>query len=82
MAQHQPGSLDADDFVSKAKATAGSVASSGANVATPANYASNTSLDARLTAISGTIYSQANLDKMTANDKAYAIRLNDDAGTI
>lgn len=82
MAQHQVGDLEANGIVSKAKATAGSVAVSGSIFATPANYASNTSLDARLTAISGTIYPQSVLDKMTSNDKVLAIRLIDDPGTV
>jgi hypothetical protein len=37
---------------------------------------------ARLTAISGTTYSAAQLDKMTFNDMVYAIRLNDFATSI
>lgn len=42
-------------------------------------YSDNDSLDARLNAIDSTLYSQANLDKMTQNDKVYAVRLNDDS---
>ena len=82
MAQHQVGDLEASGITSRAKAVAGSVATSGNIFATPANYVSNTALDTRLTAISGTIYTQAQLDKMTANDKIYAVRLNDDPTTI
>ena len=37
---------------------------------------------ARLTAISATTYSAAELDKMTYNDLVYAIRVNDAAGSI
>lgn len=80
MAQHQPG--NEQGFTDKTKATAGSVADSGASVGTPANYDNNTALDAALTAISATTYSQVNLDKMTRNDKVYALRLNSDSGTI
>jgi xanthine dehydrogenase molybdopterin-binding subunit B len=80
MPQHQPGNNLG--ITSKTKATAASAASSGNVVATPANYASETAINARLTAISATTYSAANLDKMTLNDKIYALRLNDDAGTI
>lgn len=80
MAQHQVGNNQ--DVVSRTKAVAGSVAGSGAIVGTPANYDSNTSLDTRLTAISATTYSQANLDRMTRNDKIYALRVNDDPTTI
>ncbi len=36
----------------------------------------------RLTAISGTTYSSAQLDLMTYNDLVYAIRVNDASGTI
>lgn len=43
------------------------------------DYQDHESLDERLNAISGTTYSQAQLDKMTVNDKIYALRLNDDA---
>lgn len=37
---------------------------------------------ARLTAISGTTYSAAELDKMTYNDLVYALRVNDASGSI
>lgn len=47
-----------------------------------AAYADNDSLDARLNAIDSTLYSQTNLDKMTQNDKVYALRVNDDAGSL
>lgn len=80
MAQHQPGNKLG--VVSKTKATAGSAASSGNIVGTPANYFSETSINARLTAINATLYSAANLDKMTLNDKIYALRVLDDSGTI
>jgi hypothetical protein len=50
--------------------------------ATPANYASISALRTRLAAISGTTYTAAVLNTMTVNDMVYAIRLNDDAGTI
>ena len=49
---------------------------------TAANYASHAALNARLTAINGTLYSAANLTKYTYNDKVYALRLNDDAAGI
>jgi hypothetical protein len=51
-------------------------------LATPANYASVTALKSRLTAINATSYSAARLANMTVNDMVYAVRLNDDAGTI
>lgn len=56
--------------------------SSAALLATPANYGSITALKARLTAISGTTYTAARLASMTVNDMLYAVRLNDDPGTI
>ena len=37
---------------------------------------------ARLTAIDGTLYSAANLDKLTYNDMIYALRVNDALETI
>lgn len=82
MAQHQIGSLEADVIVAKNRAVAGSVATSGAVFSTPQNYDSLTNLDTRLNTISSTLYPQSVLDKMTANDKVYATRLNDDAATI
>ncbi len=51
-------------------------------LATPANYASEAALDARLTAISATTYSAANLSNMTLNDKIFAVRTNDDSAGI
>lgn len=81
MPQHQPGDPNLG-FVDKTRATAGSVADSSSAVATPANYASETAINARLTAINATLYSAANLDKMTFNDKVYALRLADDSGTL
>ena len=42
-------------------------------------FSSNDALDARLNEIDSTLYSQANLDKMTQNDKVYALRVNDDS---
>lgn len=51
-------------------------------IATPANYASEASLRARLTAISASTYSTANLNLMTINDMVYALRMNDDAAGI
>lgn len=82
MAQHQINSLSADQIVARNRAVGGSVATSGSIYTTPANYASLTAIDARLTAINATIYSQAQLDKMTSNDKIYALRLNDDLATL
>lgn len=40
------------------------------------------SLKARLTAINATSYTPARLATMTVNDMIYAIRLNDEAGSI
>lgn len=77
MAQHQL--FNKQNFVDKERAVAGSDAVPGGSVGTPANYDSNTALDTRLLALG---YSQATLDKMTQNDKVYAVRLNDDEDSI
>lgn len=82
MTQHQLGDLEASGIVSRARAVAGSVAVNTGMLATPANYTSIAALDARLIAINATTYTQAQLDKMTANDKIFAIRLNDDPTTV
>lgn len=78
---HMPGDNNLG-FVDRTRATAGSVADNTSAVATPANYASEAALDARLAAINATSYSAARLATMTFNDKVYAVRLNDDSGTI
>lgn len=46
------------------------------------NFASIDAMRRRLTAISATTYSAAELDKMTYNDMVYAIRVNDMPGSI
>lgn len=51
-------------------------------LATPANYASVSALRSRLQAISSTTYTNQVLNTMTVNDMVYAVRLNDDPGTI
>lgn len=45
-------------------------------------YLDNESMDSALTAFNGTLYSAANLDKMTMNDKVYALRLIKDPGSF
>ena len=45
-------------------------------------FGSIDAMRARLTAISATTYSSAELDKMTLNDMIYAIRVNDMPGSI
>lgn len=81
MAQHQIGEVEYG-AINKGRATAGSVAKSNGDFATPANYDNMAALDARLLAISATSYSQSRLDTMTLNDKIYALRLNDDPTTF
>lgn len=78
MANTQLGSIDIN-FVAKnnADGTTGT-----ADVATPANYASISAMRTRLAAISGSYYTSALLDQMSVNDMVYAIRSNDDSGTI
>lgn len=51
-------------------------------LATPANYASESAMDTRLTAIDATAYSAANLRAMTQNDKVFALRSHDDSAGI
>lgn len=48
-------------------------------ISVPANYIDIASIDVRLAAINGTLYTQARLNSMTLNDKLYALRLSDDA---
>lgn len=78
---HMPGD-NALGFVDRTRSTAGSAADQTSAVGTPANYASESALDARLTAISATTYTAERLRNMTMNDKVYAVRVNDDANTI
>jgi hypothetical protein len=49
---------------------------------TPANYASIAALKARLQVIDADTYTDEVLNTMTVNDLVYAVRLNDDSGTI
>lgn len=51
------------------------------NIATPANFADNDSLDTRLLAIGG-YYTAANIQKLTLNDKIWAVRSVDEAAGI
>lgn len=81
MAQHTQHNIIG--VVDKGRAIAGSDAvTSNGNITTANDYASHAALDARLALISPTTYTTAELDKMTLNDKRYAVRLNDDADSI
>lgn len=51
-------------------------------LSTPANYASNAAMRARLIVINGTYFNSSRLNTMTQNDLQYALRLADDPGTI
>lgn len=51
-------------------------------IATPANYASEATLRARLIAINSTTYTVARLNSMTLNDMKYAVRQSDDQAGI
>lgn len=82
MAVHQVGNNSFGNIVARNRAVAGSIAVTTPVYATPANYGSIQAARTRLTAISATIYSAANLDKMTANDIEFALRLNDDLNTL
>jgi len=79
MAQHQISPDLKFTPVVKTRATSKSAAVSTHGFATPANYASMSALDTRLLALG---YTQANIDRMNANDKQFAVRAADDAGTI
>jgi hypothetical protein len=50
-------------------------------LATPVNYTSLATLEARLLAIGGA-YTQARINQMGINDMIYAIRLNDDLAGV
>jgi hypothetical protein len=50
-------------------------------LATPLNYSSLATLEARLLAIGGA-YTQARINQMSLNDMEYAVRLNDDSAGV
>lgn len=79
MATHQ---LSQPEINVPDKRRTASVPNAAASTGTPANYASNASLDTRLAAISGTTFTQARLDQMNQNDKVYALRTLDDPTSI
>lgn len=60
--------------------SANTAATDDARLVSTVDYMSNDNLDARLNAIDSTLYTQANLDRMTQNDKVYALRVRDDLG--
>lgn len=74
MAQHTQhnhlGVVDGGRAVADSAAVPG-----GGNITSPANYADHAALDTRLIALG---YTQTDCDKMTLNDKRYAVRLADD----
>lgn len=51
-------------------------------IATPANYASVSTMRTRLTAIGAPYTTAGYLDTMTVNDMVYALRISDDAAGI
>lgn len=67
-------------FVDKRRGNSSSVNPSTALISA-GNGKDITAMRARLTAISGTIYTSAVLNSMTENDMAYAILLKDDAAS-
>jgi len=78
MAQHET-----DGFLSVVdKRRAVRAGSASNNITTDANFADINAMRTRLTAISATAYSSANLDKMTRNDMVSALRQADEAGSI
>lgn len=82
MTQHQQRPANKVAFVAKSRAVANSAAVTTDSLGTPGNYTDMASLDTRLTAIDSNAYSAANLETMTLNDKIYALRINDDSGTL
>lgn len=80
MAQHQVDPSVDLGFTDKQRAVAGSAAVTDESVASVALYASNDDLDAEVIAEYG--YTQAEVDKMTQNDKIYAVRLANDSDTF
>lgn len=82
MANHQVSSQSILSVVDKRRSTAGSVAVLGSLMTTPLEYTGINAMRTRLTAISATAYSAANLNAMTVNDMEYALRLNDDPTSI
>lgn len=82
MAQHQVEPVAQVSFPSKLHTAAGSASKSTDDLGTPGNYDSVADMDTRLLAISGTTFPQTRLDQMTQNDKIYALRVLDDAGTM
>jgi len=69
-------------FVDARESTAAASNNNADQIATPANYADEAALDARLTAISVTTYTVTRLQHMTRNDKVFAVRSSDDAASI
>lgn len=82
MAQNMVSGFVDPGFVNKQRVKADSNIGDETDLTTPANYASIDALDARLKVINAAYYTNARLDKMTLNDKVYAVRVADDADTI
>lgn len=80
MAQHQPG--NSQGITDKNRATADSAAKSDGSVSAPATYDSHDDLDTALATADAGYFTQSRLDKMTLNDKVYALRLANDSGTF
>ena len=64
------------------KRLGGATATHPISATTASNVKDITSMRARLTAINAGYYTAARLDQMTVNDMIYAIRLNDEAGSV
>lgn len=82
MAQNMVSGFVDPGFVNVQRAKADSAIGDETDLTTPVNYTSIDALDARLTAIDAAYYTAARLDKMTLNDKVYAVRSQDDSDTI
>lgn len=75
--QHLVSSHAIKNFNPVDRGKTGQMSNDTTNLTTPANYTSIGALNARLTAISATVYSGPRLAQMCLNDKLYALALND-----
>lgn len=81
MAQHQPGYNDHLSFTNRQKAVPGPI-STNPGITDEAAYQSNSALDLELGTLAPTVYAASTLNRMTSNDKAYAVRVLQDPTTI
>lgn len=80
MANTMPGSLDGLGFINKRRATNSPGNGSGI-VADVRSYATVADLRNYLQTFNAAYYTNALLDRLTANDMIYAVRVHQDGGT-